>query len=61
MSEIFPLKCLKNIGKLMKILNVSAEKAYDMMRMTAALSDLDTDDDRIVEFILLDCGVEVEA
>ena len=61
MKDVFPLKCLRNIRRLMKILDVSAETAYQMMQMTASLSDLPTEDDRVIEYILLDCGAEVEA
>ena len=59
MNETFyPARCRKGIRKLMNLLCTDAETAYAMMLMTATLMDLNTDDPKIVEFILDDCGIE---
>ena len=34
------------------------ETAYAMMLMTAALMDMNPDDDEVVHLILQDCGIE---
>ena len=57
----YPLHCRKNIRKLTAMLNTDPETAYAMMILTAVLTDLSPDDDRIIEMILMDCNVEVRA
>lgn len=56
--KAYPKKCRKNIIRLMLLLNVSAETAYEMLRMTAILMDLDTSDNKVFYAILMDCNVE---
>ena len=55
--SIYPARCRKNIRKLMAMLSADAEIAYGLMQMTATLMDLRTDDDKVVEMILDDCGI----
>ena len=57
----YPVRCRKNIRRLMRMLCTDAETAYAMMLLTATLMDLATDDNRVTEAILMDCGMEVEA
>ena len=59
--DVFPVRYRKNIRRLVRMLNTDAETAFSMMVMTAALSDLRPDDSKVVDYILMDCGVEVEA
>ena len=54
----YPRRCRKNINRLMYMLSTDAETAYNMMRMTAVLMDLDIDDDKVVSLILMDCCME---
>ena len=54
----YPQYCRRNINKLMYMLTSDAETVYNMMRMTALLMDLDLDDEKVVEAILMDCGIE---
>lgn len=56
----YPVYCRKNIRKLMQMLCTDAQTAYGMMKMTAALMDLNTNDDKVIESILMDCDLEME-
>ena len=59
--DVFPKQYRKNIKRLVNMLNTDAETAFSMIVMTAALSDLNPDDSKVVDYILMDCGLEVEA
>ena len=56
--ENYPKYCRKNINRLMRMLSADAETVYAMMKMTAILMDLDMDDNKVAEAILMDCGVD---
>lgn len=55
---IYPKPCRKSIRILNSEIGVSDETAYAMMLMTAALMDLNPEDDEVVHLILRDCGLE---
>ena len=57
----YPVRYRENIRKIMAFLGVDAEKAYNMMVMTATLMDMHSDDDEVVDIILSDCDMEVRA
>jgi len=56
--ETYPKRCRRNILRLMYMLSSDAETVYSMMKLTAALMDLDLDDDRVADAILADCGID---
>ena len=56
----YPKRLHKGIRELVDRLCTTPETAYRMMLMTALLMDLNPEDDRVIELILLDCNVEVE-
>lgn len=56
--SLYPMHCRQSIRKLMSMLNTDAETAYNMIRMTAVLMDLRTNDERVVNAILMDCDIE---
>ena len=58
--DVFPVRYRRNIKRLMRMLSTDAETAFSMMVMTAVLTDLNPDDSKVVDYILMDCGVEVE-
>ena len=58
---LYPKRYQKSIEMLMDRLCTSADKAYSMMLMTAALMDLEPEDEKVAEMILLDCDLEVRA
>ena len=58
--ENFPIRCRKNIRRLMNRLSTDAGTSYRMMLMTAALMDLNPEDRKVADMILTDCRVEVE-
>lgn len=41
-------------------IGISMETAYAMILFTSAMMDLNPDDDKVVQIILKDCGVEIE-
>ena len=53
----YPAPCRKSIRRLVKAIGLSAETAYAMMLMTAALMDLRPEDDAVVDIVLSDCGI----
>lgn len=55
---MYPRKCRKSIQILTDTVGMSPDIAYAMMLMTAALMDLQPDDDEVVRMILQDCGIE---
>lgn len=55
--EIYPQSCRKNIKRLISAVGMSAETAYSMMLMNAALMDLHPDDPRVADYVLADCGI----
>lgn len=55
--SIYPVRYRRNIRKLMYMLSADAEIAYSMMQMTALLMDLPIEDDKVIEMILMDCGI----
>ena len=57
--DLFPRRYMKSIRKLCRILSTDEETAFSMMLMTATLMDLNPEDDKVVDMILKDCGVEV--
>ena len=58
---MFPKVCRKGIRTLTDTIGVSLDTAYNMMLTTATLMDLRPEDERVVEMILRDCGMEVHA
>ena len=54
----YPKQCRKSIRKIMHMLSTDAETSYKMIRMTAMLMDLNLDDERVVFYIMMDCGIE---
>ena len=56
---MYPKRCRSGIRTLVDNVGMSIETAYAMMLMTAALMDLNPDDEDVVHIILQDCGVEV--
>lgn len=54
----FPRGCRKNIRRLMYMLSADADTVYAMMQMTALLMDLRVEDRRVVDAILMDCGMQ---
>lgn len=57
---LYPRKCRKGIRLLTDTVGMSADTAYGMMLMTAALMDMRPEDDRVCEMILADCGFETD-
>ena len=57
----YPGRCSRHIRLLMDRLCPDAGTAYKMMLMTAALMDIHPEDKEVVEMILSDCHLEVEA
>jgi len=55
---MYPKRYRKNIETLVENVGMSIETAYAMMLMTAALMDLQPDDEQVVHIILQDCGIE---
>ena len=55
---MYPRKCMKGIQILTDTVGMSPDIAYAMMLMTAALMDLQPEDDEVVRMILQDCGIE---
>lgn len=53
----YPKKCRWNIHRLMDEIGVPAETAYGMILLTAALMDLDPEDEQVTDMILEDCGI----
>mgnify|MGYP003372923311 CR=1 FL=1 len=49
--------CGRLIRKITGKIPVSEDTAYGMMLMTAALMDLQPDDEEVAQMILEDCGV----
>lgn len=60
-TAMYPKTCRKNIKRLVSAVGMSAETAYAMMLLNAALMDLRPEDDQIVEMILADCGIFPQA
>ena len=54
----YPFHCRRSIRKLTRMLHADPQIAYSMMKMTALLMDLRTDDERVVSAILMDCGID---
>ena len=55
--SMYPKECRKSIRRLTSGIGLSAETAYSMMLMTAALMDLRPEDDDVVEIIMADAGI----
>ena len=55
---MYPRRCRKGIQTLVDSVGMSIETAYAMMLMTAALMDLNPEDEAVVHIILQDCGIE---
>lgn len=55
---MYPKRYRKSIETLVENVGMSIETAYAMMLMTAALMDLQPDDEQVVHMILQDCGIE---
>lgn len=53
----YPKECRKSINRLVSKIGMSADTAYSMMLLTAALMDLRPEDDTVVDMILEDCGI----
>lgn len=60
MTETYPKLVRRNISILCDRLCVDPETAYAMLLMTAALMDLNPEDGKVVEIILMDNNMEVE-
>ena len=58
--NMYPKTSHRNIKRLVSAIGMSAETAYAMMLMTAALMDLRPEDEKVAEMILEDCGIGEE-
>ena len=58
--DMYPKRYLGTVRRLTKEIGVSADTAYSMILMTAALMDLQPDDPAVAEMILADCGIYPE-
>lgn len=56
----YPKDSRKNIRRLVSATGMSADTAYAMILMTAALMDLRPDDPDVVGYVLEDCGIYPE-
>ena len=59
-ANLYPLRCRKNIKRLVDLTGVSVETAYAMILMTATLMDLQPEDEDVLYMILEDIGIEEE-
>ena len=57
-TRYYPRRCRKGINRLMHMLSTDSDTAFAMIRMTATLMDLDLDDEKVVDIILMDCGAD---
>ena len=57
----YPVSSRRSISKLSSMLSTDYQTAYAMMLLTAALMDLHPNDSKVIDMILADCHVEVEA
>lgn len=57
MEATIPERCGRTVRKLADELHVSAESAYDMLLLTAALMDMHPEEDATARMVLRDCGV----
>ena len=57
----YPAASRRSITKLSSMLSTDYQTAYAMMLLTAALMDLHPNDSKVIDTILTDCHVEVEA
>ena len=55
--NMYPKTSHRNIKRLVSAIGMSAETAYAMMLMTAALMDLQPEDEETYQYILADCGI----
>ena len=55
--NLYPKSVRKNINRLVSAIGMSAETAYSMILMTAALMDLRPEDSIVVDYVLEDCGI----
>ena len=56
----YPKGCRKAIHVLMDEIGVDSEIAFKMILFTAAMMDLQPEDEQVMHIILQDCGVEIE-
>ena len=56
---MYPKRFRKSLHILMDEVGIGVETAYAMMLMTATLMDLRPEDEKVVNIILKDCGIEV--
>lgn len=54
--DMIPVGCRQNVKTLAEKLKTDMETAYAMILMTAMLTDLSTDDERVVDMLLKDNG-----
>ena len=59
--DSYPLGCRHGIRKLSELLCTDYQTVYAMMLLTASLMDLYPGDQRVIDMILKDCKVEVQA
>ena len=52
---MYPERCRKGIGRIIRETDVSIETAYAMMLMTALLMDMCPEDEAVTEIVLKDC------
>ena len=55
---MYPRKCRRNLHILKNEIGICVETAYAMMLMTAALMDLNPEDEEVLHIIMKDCGME---
>lgn len=55
---MYPKRCQKGVQILSDTVGMSKDTAYAMMLMTAALMDLQPEDEKVIHIILQDCGIE---
>lgn len=54
--DMIPVGCRQNVKTLSEKLKTDMETAYAMILMAAMLTDLSTDDERVVDMLLKDNG-----
>ena len=55
---LYPAPCRAGIRRLRNEIGIDEDTGYRMLLMTAALMDLRPEDERVVQMILKDCGIE---
>ena len=59
--QAYPERYRKNIKRLSGKLGTDFETSFSMMLMTAILTDLYPEDPKVADYILKDCGIEIQS